>query len=88
MKNNIRALKSVSKTMLEDRLCSNSGLVKLLKTEIIQALSPYIEIDPTDSSFHVEITAGGVYIDCHIRAHNIKRFGLNVQYINFDKELF
>lgn len=78
MKNSIRALRMTTKTMLEDRLCSNSGLVKLLKSEIVQAISPYVEIDPIESEFHVEIAETGVVIDCHIKAINIKRFGLNV----------
>ena len=78
MKNNIRALRVTTKAMLDDRLCSNSGLVKLLKSEIVQAISPYVEIDPIDSMVDVSISESGVVIDCHIKALNIKRFGLNV----------
>jgi len=78
MKNNIRALKETSQTMLGDRICSNSGLVRLIKSEIVQALSPYIEIDTSTSFVNVEIAENGVKIECNIHAYSVKRFGLNV----------
>ena len=77
MKNNLRALNKTKNILIEDRVSSNSGLVKLLKSEIVQALSPYIEIDTTVSSLSVEIDCNGLCIDCHIKALTIKRFGLH-----------
>ena len=77
MKNNQIALKKVKNAFIDDRICSNAGLCKLIKTEIVNALASYIEIDPTESSLSVEITESGAIIDCHIHALTIKRFGLN-----------
>ena len=77
MKKNKIALRNVKNTFLDDRLCSNVGLSKLLKCEIVQVLSEYVEIDPSLSTIDIDINQNGVFIDCKIRALNIKRFGLN-----------
>ena len=77
MKNNSIALELTKKAFLDDRLCLNSGLANLLECEILSALSPYIEIDKTNSKIDIDITKNGLVIDCKIRALTIKRFGLN-----------
>lgn len=77
MKNNKIALKKAKNALLDDRLSSNVGLSKLIKSEIIQVLSDYLEIDTASSSLSVKIQENGVEINCNIIAYTIKRFGLN-----------
>ena len=77
MKNNIRARKSIESALKEDKITSNEGLIRLIRSEIISCLSEYLEIDAFNT--HINLTAdyNGVNIDCSIRAFTVKRFGLN-----------
>lgn len=77
MKNNKIALKKAKNALLDDRLCSNTGLCKLIKSEIVQVLSDYLEIDTSSSTLSVKVNDSGVEINCNIFAYSIKRFGLN-----------
>lgn len=77
MKNNKIALKKAQNALLDDRINSNIGLSKLIKTEIVQALSNYLEIDTASSTLSVSIEKSGVVVDCHVVAFAVKRFALN-----------
>lgn len=77
MKNSLKVLNKTKHILIDDRVSSNVGLSKLIKSEIIQAISPYIEIDTTTSMLKVEIGGNGLSIECKINALSIKRFGLN-----------
>lgn len=77
VKNNKIILKKTKEALLDDKINSNVGLTKLIKSEIVRSLAPYLEIDTTNSSICVDLNSSGVSIDCHIEAFNIKRFGLN-----------
>ena len=76
--NNKIILKKTKLALLDDKINSNIGLSKLIKSEIVRALSTYLEIDTTNSTISVDLSSSGVCVDCHIEALTIKRFALNV----------
>jgi len=77
MRNNICARKKIELALKEDKITSNDGLTRLIRSEIVSCLSDYLEIDAFNTHINIEADYNGVTVNCKIRAFNVKRFGLN-----------
>ena len=65
-------------TLLDDKMASCESLSRLIKAEIMNAISCYAEIDPVNSSIEFEFSGTGAIIDAKIHIKAIKRLGAHI----------
>ena len=75
MKESVLVKKRIEKLLLDDKVSNQESLARLLKYEVVSAISTYANIDTVSSYIEIVFEPTGLVINAKIKTNGIKRFG-------------
>lgn len=68
----------LKENLMDDKMASSESVARIIKHEILSAISDYVIVDHAESSIEFVFSASGMEINARIKTKGVKRIGAHV----------